>query len=209
MTRRLWPDEKGLTWSAAQDRMRLNFFETLAPHLPQRVNNVLDMGCSVGMSTSYLLDWLQARQYNPVMIGLDASPFFLAVAQTRAGDRVQFVHALAEDTKLADQSQDMITLQLIAHELPRNATNKVFRECYRLLRPGGLMAVFDSNPRSAVIRGMKPALFTLMKSTEPHSDDYYQFNMEEAIMGQDFEWLETSETDPRHRSVLARKPVAL
>eukprot|EP00808_Paulinella_micropora_P001434 g22822.t1 len=205
MTRRLWPDEQGLTWQTAQDRMRYDYFDRMLPFMPAQVRDVLDLGCSVGMSTTYLLNWLEKHGHHPNMIGLDLSPYFLAIAQYRSGDRIKYVHGLAEDTKLPDQSQDLITMQLISHELPRAATKQVFAEVHRLLRCGGLLALMDSNPRSAIIRSLPPALFTLMKSTEPHSDDYYQFNMEEALMDQGFDWLETSETDPRHRTVLARK----
>ena len=37
------------------------------------------------------------------------------------------------------------------------------RECRRLLRPGGTLALCDNNPRSKVIQNLPPVLFTLMK----------------------------------------------
>ena len=37
------------------------------------------------------------------------------------------------------------------------------RECRRLLRPGGTLAIADNNPRSKVIQNLPPVLFTLMK----------------------------------------------
>jgi len=35
--------------------------------------------------------------------------------------------------------------------------------------------------RSKVIQTLPPAIFTLMKSTEPHSDVYYTFDVEVAF----------------------------
>ena len=37
------------------------------------------------------------------------------------------------------------------------------KECRRLLRPGGVLAIADNNPRSKVIQNLPPVLFTLMK----------------------------------------------
>jgi hypothetical protein len=60
----------------------------------------------------------------------------------------------------------------------------------RLLRPGGHLAIVDNNPQSSVIQNLPPVLFTLMKSTEPWSDDYYTFNVEAAMQSVGFEHME-------------------
>lgn len=41
----------------------------------------------------------------------------------------------------------------------------VVQEAARVLKPGGVLAITDNNPKSPVIQGLPPALFTLMKST--------------------------------------------
>lgn len=53
----------------------------------------------------------------------------------------------------------------------------------RLLRPGGLLAFVDINPNSTAGKTMPPAVATLMKATEPWTDEYYFYPLEEA-MGQ-------------------------
>lgn len=53
----------------------------------------------------------------------------------------------------------------------------ILRECYRLLKPNGVLAITDNNPKSKVIQGLPPVLFTLMKSTEPWTDEYYLFEV--------------------------------
>lgn len=48
-------------------------------------------------------------------------------------------------------------------------------------------------------------LFTLMKSTEPWSDEYFSFNVEEAMKREGFRGVITTESDPRHRTVTGYK----
>ena len=91
------------------------------------------------------------------------------------------------------------------HELPRQATKEILREMLRVLRPGGCLAIVDNNPKSPVIQSLPPALFVLMKSTEPWSDDYYTFDLEGAIKETGFEYKTTIASDPRHRTVIATK----
>ena len=56
--------------------------------------------------------------------------------------------------------------------------------------------------RSKTIQNLPPALFTLMKSTEPWSDVYYAMDVEAAMCAASFSHVETREADHRHRAVL-------
>ena len=57
----------------------------------------------------------------------------------------------------------------------------------------------------SLMTGLPPALFTLMKSTEPWSDEYYVYDIESALTRVGFADVVTVASDPRHRSILARK----
>ena len=140
-------------------------------------------------------------------VGLDLSPYMLAVAQTQdtQGEIAQWVHGLAESTGFPAAAFDLITLQFVTHELPRQATQAILAEAHRVLRPGGALAIIDNNPQSAVIQALPPVLFTLMKSTEPWSDDYYTFDLEAALVEAGFEAPVVVPSDPRHRTLVARK----
>lgn len=60
--------------------------------------------------------------------------------------------------------------------------------------------------RSETIQNLPPALFTLMKSTEPWSDEYYQMDVEAALREIGFKEVVTEEADHRHRTILALEP---
>jgi ubiquinone/menaquinone biosynthesis C-methylase UbiE len=208
MALRVWPEEN-LTWEVAHARLRGSFHEVLATYGTQEVRDILDIGCSVGVSTLALHRYYQQKQSHPVRtVGLDLSPYMLTVACNRDvnGEIAQWIHAQAEDTKLPDNSFDVVTLQFVAHELPSHATKAIFAEVLRLLRPGGAIALVDNNPKSQVIQNLPPVLFTLMKSTEPWSDDYYTFDIEAALQAVGFAPPVTVASDPRHRTIVARKP---
>ncbi len=204
---RVWPKEN-LTWETAQARLRGSFHKLLGEYSPKNVKDVLDLGCSVGISTITLHRYFSEQQQQKInTVGLDLSPYMLAVAKTmdEQGEIAQWIHAKAEETGLPDNSFDVVTLQFLLHELPRQATKEILREMLRVLRPGGCLAIVDNNPKSPVIQNLPPALFVLMKSTEPWSDDYYTFELEEAIKETGFEHKTTIASDPRHRTVIAIK----
>ncbi|MGA7935263.1 MAG: class I SAM-dependent methyltransferase, partial [Kovacikia sp.] len=206
MALRVWKEEP-LTWQEAQARLRGSFHQVLAAHGPQEVQNILDIGCSVGISTLTVHHYFQATQGKPNRtVGLDLSPYMLAVAQKRdIHQEIEWIHGKGEETGLPGNTFDLVTLQFLIHELPHYATEAIFQEAWRLLRPGGSLAVVDNNPQSPVIQNLPPVLFTLMKSTEPWSDDYYTFDVEAAMQRVGFKPVITVASDPRHRTILARK----
>lgn len=209
MALRVWKGED-LTWQEAQAKLRNNFFQLVSQYTPKEVTNILDLGCSVGISTLSLHRYYQAKQETPInTVGLDLSPYMLAVASTldSEGEISQWCHNLAENTDFPDNYFDLITIQYTLHELPNEATKAIFKEAARILKPGGCFAITDNNPRSPVIQNLPPALFVLMKSTEPWSDEYYTFDVESALTEAGLKHLNTTSVDPRHRGIIATKIV--
>ncbi len=209
MALRIWKNE-ALTADQAQARLRSSFHAVLDQQNITQVRDILDVGCSVGISTRTLHDHYQTKalETNQVLntIGLDLSPYMLTIAKAQDKERAisQWIHGRAETTGFASSSFDLISLQFVLHELPRSATVEIFQEMKRILRTGGHIAIVDNNPKSSVIQSLPPVLFTLMKSTEPWTDDYYTFDVEAALADAGFEDIVTVESDPRHRTIVAK-----
>ena len=117
---------------------------------------LLDMGCSVGISTRALAAAFPSAER---VVGGDLSAFFLAVAESRKveGSREQYVHVNAESTGMEGASYDLYSLAFVVHELPQHATRTIFKEAFRLVRPGGTSVLTDNNPRSEGIQSTLPA----------------------------------------------------
>lgn len=207
MCLRVWPKET-IDWQTAESRLRGGFHKILAEYGPSDVHRILDIGCSVGISTFTIQEYYQTKLGKKIeTVGLDLSPYMLAVAKYRdTENNITWQHGLAEHTGYPDHSFDLVTLQFILHELPQQATQEIFQEIFRILRPGGCLAIVDNNPRSTVIQNLPPALFILMKSTEPWSDEYYTFDVENCLKEIGFQHRVTAPSDPRHRTIIAMKP---
>ena len=207
MALRVWPDDE-LTPVQAQSRLRGAIHAVVEPLLQGSIERVLDLGCSVGVSTLALAHWLnqradQTRVARPDIIGLDLSPEMLAVAKVRDSDRLvqEWRHAAAEQTGLEAASFDLISLQFVCHELPQHATHAVLAEAARLLRPGGTLVMVDQDPASSVLQRLPAAIATLLKSTEPYIEEYFRLDMPAALEQAGFGNLSISACDPRHRVI--------
>jgi ubiquinone/menaquinone biosynthesis C-methylase UbiE len=194
---RLYPDA-GAQGDAI---LRQSFHDLLKQYCPAP-RQILDLGCSVGMSTLALQDL-----YPDAMItGVDLSPYFLAVARYRASQQaeISWLHAAAEATGLPSDSFDLVSAHLMFHELPQSATHEVLQEARRLLRSGGYLAIMDMNPASEVYATMPPYILTLLKSTEPYLDQYFALDLEQAIYDAGFAKPTILCNSARHRTVIAQ-----
>ena len=77
MALRIWPKEQ-LASLEAQTRLRDAIHAVVEPLLSDSTHEVLDLGCSVGVSTQALAHWLNDRAdqqglKRPRLIGLDLS----------------------------------------------------------------------------------------------------------------------------------------
>lgn len=192
--------ETGKTGDA---QLRQSYHDLVKQALPTPPERILDIGCSVGMSTFAMQEvYPQAH-----LTGLDLSPYFLSIANYRAqqtqAQQIDWVHAAGEATGLPAQSYDLVSLFLICHELPQTATREIFQEARRLLKPGGQIAIMDMNPESEIYAQMAPYILTLLKSTEPYLDRYFTLDISQALIDAGFEAPTITPNTPRHRTVIA------
>lgn len=207
MALRVWPDQE-LTPADAQRKLRDAIHGAVEPLLEGPLHRVLDLGCSVGVSTQALARWLNGRadlrgDMRPALIGLDLSPDMLAVARVRDSDGLvsEWRHGAAEATGLDAGSMDLISLQFVCHELPQQATYAVLQEAARLLRPGGVLVMVDQDPASSVLQRLPAPVATLLKSTEPYIEQYFSLDMPAALAQVGFRDLSIRACDPRHRVI--------
>ncbi|MSO64729.1 MAG: class I SAM-dependent methyltransferase [Alphaproteobacteria bacterium] len=111
------------------------------PHL--RVNRLLDLGCTVGHSTLAYSDAFPQADIQAIDVAAPCLRYAHARAEM-AGKAVHFSQQTAEQTDFADESFDLVVSTIILHETSATAIRNVFRECRRLLRPGGVMLHCES-----------------------------------------------------------------
>jgi ubiquinone/menaquinone biosynthesis C-methylase UbiE len=102
---------------------------------------VVDLGCGEGRHALEL-----ARRFGCAVHGIDALPWHIEVARGRLAEanlaeRVRFDIGLAEDLPQSDDSVDVIWCRdMLVHV---EALERTFGECFRVLRSGGRMLIYQ------------------------------------------------------------------
>jgi len=111
--------------------------------LPDRANDILDLGCGTGSLTALL-----ARHYqNSAITAIDASAEMIELARDRLGssavshDQVKFVESLFENLELPARAYDLIASNMSLHHIVDKAP--FYRRLQEGLRPGGMLVLGD------------------------------------------------------------------
>ena len=124
----------------------------IALKFPQlRPRRILDMGCSIGSNT---VPW--ARTFPDAEVhAVDVAAPLLRYAHARAEALGARVHYRQMDATQCDfggePGFDIVWSSMFLHELPPKKVRAVFREAYRLLRPGGLMLHMELPPNCRTV----------------------------------------------------------
>ena len=101
----------------------------------QRRLKLIDIGCGTGR----FLDALKQVWPRLPVLGIDMSEAYIKYAKghLKRWSRINLSVGNAETLPVPDQSQDALTSIFLFHELPPKVRRVVFRECTRILKPGG------------------------------------------------------------------------
>jgi ubiquinone/menaquinone biosynthesis C-methylase UbiE len=187
------------------DVMRRQVIPPVSRMVRQRGNDlrVLDVACGTGRTLLQLaLAHPRLRYY-----GLDLSPYYLQYARELLAD-VEDISLVAENAERMPFKEgffDVVTSVHLFHELPRDARRNVYREMFRVLRPGGTVVIQDS----AQLSDSGELAFFLGRFSrefhEPYHRDYSADDIAEALCEVGFEPART-EAHFVAKVVEARKP---
>jgi ubiquinone/menaquinone biosynthesis C-methylase UbiE len=154
-----------------------------------RVTRCLDLGCSVGQSAM----GLKERFPDAEVWGVDIGGPMVRYAHMRAADLgidVHFAQRLAEDTKFPDNHFDIVTAQILFHEVTIDGANDIIRETHRVLRPGGKFLALDGSflvrqPRKTAYNRWR-VWWTDQWNTEVHYIPYSEYDFPKAFRAAGF-----------------------
>jgi len=130
----------GKTGSDSIGRFVAGVARRMAPDLVPRA--ILDMGCGTGEQTlAYKREWPQAQ-----VTGIDCARPFVRFAHGQAesaGLALDFAEMDAGATSFPAESFDLIVSIIMFHETSRAQVRAILSECWRLVRPAGLVLHLD------------------------------------------------------------------
>ena len=106
---------------------------------------IVDLGCTVGHSTLPFAEVFPQAEVH----GVDVGAATLRYAHARAegmGLKAHFTQQDAAALKYEDNSFDLVVSHILLHETSGKAIKDVYKECYRILKPGGMMIHADLPP---------------------------------------------------------------
>ncbi len=108
---------------------------------------ILDLGCTLGHSTLPWKDRYPEAEVHGVDVGAPSVRYAHGRAQSY-GVTAHFAQKDAEHTHFPDETFDVIYSCMFLHEVPKKNIRAIFKEAYRMLKPGGVMLHYELPPNS-------------------------------------------------------------
>lgn len=147
----------GHVWSHLLERKTRMLHEALAG----RSGRGLDLGCGLGAQAREL------RRHGHRVVGVDAALGLLQAGAREGPGEVPVANASAVRLPFADASLDFVYAVGVLHHLGGAAAQAAaLREAARVLGPGGLLLVHETNPRNPLYRLYMGYVFPIVRSID-------------------------------------------
>jgi ubiquinone/menaquinone biosynthesis C-methylase UbiE len=146
-----------------------------------KVNRILDLGCSAGVTSSAL-----KRIYPDAEVwGIDVSSHMIRYAHARALEQnydINFKQMLAEELDFDNNHFDIVVANLLFHEVPVSVSKKILSETLRVLRPGGSFTLIDfPGDKRGDVYSMFFGAMDAADNCEPFLPGFVRSNVEELM----------------------------
>tara|TARA_Y100001970_G_C14032074_1_gene749175 strand:- start:238 stop:1038 length:801 start_codon:yes stop_codon:yes gene_type:complete len=121
----------------------INYLKSYLPKF--KPNNILDLGCTVGHNTQPFKEFWPDAKVTGIDIGAPVLRYAHA-RSTKMGYSIDYSQQNAEKTDFRNSYFDLVVSTMFLHETSKKAINNIFKESYRVLRPGGLMIHVEQPP---------------------------------------------------------------
>ena len=162
-----------------QDAMDVALLESLGSVPWGALDSAADLGCGTGRTGA----WLRQRGVAAID-GVDLTPEMLAVARGKGIYR-HLVQADVASTGLSSGAYDLVTACLVDEHLPE--LPPVYREAWRLARPGGILVVVGFHPHFIMAAGM-PTHYTSGRGEPVAIDTHVHLLSEHVTAALDVGW---------------------
>lgn len=139
---------------------------------------ILDMATTTGKNLLPYKTAFPAAEAHGIDVGAPVLRYGHALAE-HEGIAVHFSQQNAEATDFPDGHFDLIVSSFFLHEIPLKATQRVLRECYRLLAPGGVMVHMELPDEASV--GAYENFFWNWDTINNNEPFYTQFRQQDPI----------------------------
>ncbi|MEA5549416.1 methyltransferase domain-containing protein [Anabaena cylindrica UHCC 0172] len=201
-----------LLFGGAADAMRRRILAPLKSglekfqFLSQKQIRILDVACGTGRT----LKMIRAAFPQVSLYGTDLSPAYLRKSNELLSQNPlelpQLLQANAEELPYLDDYFHVVTSVFLFHELPNTVRQSIIEQCFRVLKPGGVLIICDSiqksdSPELTQVIDTFPKMFH-----EPYYRDYTTDDLGERLEKADFEKIET-QVHFLSKYFIAHKPV--
>ena len=106
---------------------------------------ILDAGCGIGVTDRCL------KSVYANVTGFDVSPKSVELAQ-EANPELHYRSDSSGILPFADASFDVVFAICVVHHVPPSQWDDFFRQLHRVMKPGGLLAIYEHNPWNPATR---------------------------------------------------------